>query len=138
MQRETLQLNLQSTNCISGSQFCLSLYLESPDLPMVDRDWAAQIFLQGRPCCPAASFCRVYLCHRGCLGHGPWPPWNSLHLLTILARQGCSDGQPVLPSSLPSQPKRHWVCTPVHCLPLPTLASSLLWTECLCPPKFMC
>lgn len=37
----------------------------------------------------------------------------------------------LLPSSLLSQPKIHWFCIKVHCLPLPIPAPSLLWTKCL-------
>lgn len=93
-----------------------------------------QIFFQGWVCCPTVSFCRAWPVREPIWpkAHGlpgmactPWPLWPPRDTLvgTLCLR------------SLPSQPKTHWACIKVHCLPLSRPSSFLLWTECMCPLK---
>ena len=78
---------------------CLCLDFESLILIVVDRVWAAQIFLPGR----TSASCQLLW---GLPGPDPWPCWSGLYLMTVLASWGHSDGRQSLPqSSLPSQPK---------------------------------
>lgn len=44
--------------------FASALTLNLLILTGVEREWAAQVFLQGKTCCPVASFCRVCLSQR--------------------------------------------------------------------------